>query len=142
MKNINDLGLFNDHFLMETLTKLGYPLQKLYKFINWKIFELPINETFKNEDSDLSKEGRPPFNRLIRIEHFYRHIGGKISLTFLINDLMYFFELTFNTMHKIKWEIYQGKFCSASGSGFFDRTSPLPYPYRDGVWRPIHILMQ
>ena len=29
MKNINPLGLFDDHFLMEKLTKLGDPLQKL-----------------------------------------------------------------------------------------------------------------
>ena len=35
------------------------------KFINWKIFESPINEAFKNEDRDLSKGGRSPFNRLI-----------------------------------------------------------------------------
>ena len=65
MKNINDLGLFDDHFLMEKLTKLGDPLRKLDKFIKWKIFESPINEAFKNEDRDLSKGGRPPFNRLI-----------------------------------------------------------------------------
>jgi len=64
MKNINDLGLFDDHFLMEKLTKLGDPLRKLDKFINWKIFETPINEAFKNEDRDLSKGGRPSFNRL------------------------------------------------------------------------------
>ena len=65
MKNINPLGLFDDHFLLEKLTKLGDPLQKLNEFINWKIFESPINEAFKNEDRDLSKGGRPPFNRLI-----------------------------------------------------------------------------
>ena len=65
MKNINPLGLFDDHFLLETLSKLGDPLQKLNKFINWKIFESPINEVFKNEDRDLSRGGRPPFNRLI-----------------------------------------------------------------------------
>lgn len=65
MKNINDLGLFDDHFLMEKLTKLGDPLQKLNEFIDWKIFEYPINETFKNEDRDLSKGERPPFNRLM-----------------------------------------------------------------------------
>jgi len=65
MKNINDLGLFDDHFLMEKLTKLGDPLQKLNEFIDWKIFESPINEAFKNEDRDLSKGGRPPFNRLM-----------------------------------------------------------------------------
>lgn len=65
MKNINPLGLFDDHFLLETLSKLGDPLQKLNKFINWGIFESPINEAFKNEDRDLSKGGRPPFNRLM-----------------------------------------------------------------------------
>jgi len=29
MKNINPIGLFDDHFLMETLSKLGDPQQKL-----------------------------------------------------------------------------------------------------------------
>src|SRR5680860_243365 len=65
MKNINALGLFDDHFLMEKLTKLGDPLQKLNEFIDWKIFEPRINEAFKNEDRDLSKGGRPPFDRLM-----------------------------------------------------------------------------
>jgi len=65
MKNINPLGLFDDHFLLEKLTKLGDPLQKLNEFIDWKIFESLINEAFKNKDRDLSKGGRPPFNRLI-----------------------------------------------------------------------------
>ena len=64
MKNINPLGLFDDHFLLEKLTKLGDPLQKLNEFIDWKIFESPINEAFNNEYKDLSKGGRPPFNRL------------------------------------------------------------------------------
>ena len=65
MKNINPLGLFDDHFLLEKLTKLGDPLQKLNEFIDWEIFGSPINEAFKNEDRNLSKGGRPPFNRLI-----------------------------------------------------------------------------
>ena len=34
MKNINPLGLFDDHFLMEKLTKLGDPLQKLDEYID------------------------------------------------------------------------------------------------------------
>ena len=33
MKNINDLGLFDNHFLTEKLTKLNDPLQKLNGFI-------------------------------------------------------------------------------------------------------------
>ncbi|MCK4992409.1 MAG: hypothetical protein KAS29_18050, partial [Bacteroidales bacterium] len=61
MKNINPLGLFDDQFLMEKLTKLGDPLQKLNEYIDWKIFEGPLNEAYKDEDKDLSKGGRPPF---------------------------------------------------------------------------------
>ncbi len=65
MKNIIPPGLFDDHFIMEKLTKLGDPLQKKNEFIHWKILESPINEAFKDEDRDLSKGGRPPFNRLM-----------------------------------------------------------------------------
>ena len=65
MKNINPLGLFDDHFLLEALSKLGDPLQKLNKYINWNIFESPIYEAFNDEDKNLSKGGRPPFNRLM-----------------------------------------------------------------------------
>lgn len=65
MKNINPLGLFDDHFLMEKLTKLGDPLQTLVEFIDWTIFETPLNEAFSNEDKDLSKGGRPPFDKLL-----------------------------------------------------------------------------
>lgn len=65
MKNINPLGLFDHHFLLEALSKFGDPLQKLNKYIDWNIFESPINEAFKNEDRDFSKGGRPSFNRLV-----------------------------------------------------------------------------
>lgn len=58
MKNINPLGLFDDHFLLEALRKLGDPLQKLNRYIDWRIFESRVNEAFKNEDRDLAKEGR------------------------------------------------------------------------------------
>lgn len=65
MKNINPLGLFDDHFLLEKLTKLGDPLQKLDEYIDWAIFESPINEAFKDDKKDLSKGGRPPFSKLM-----------------------------------------------------------------------------
>jgi len=65
MKNINPLGLFDEHFLMEKLTKLGDPLQKLNEFIDWRIFESTINEAYINKDRDLSKGGRPSFNQLM-----------------------------------------------------------------------------
>ena len=65
MKNINPLGLFDDHFLMEKLTKLGDPLQKLNEYIDWKIFSSPIEQAFKDERKELSKGGRPPFSKLM-----------------------------------------------------------------------------
>jgi len=34
-------------------------------FIDWKIFEGPLNEAYKDEDKDLSKGGRPPFGKLM-----------------------------------------------------------------------------
>jgi len=65
MKNINPVCLFDDHFLMEKLTKLGDPLQKLSNYINWDIFKSPLDKAFSDEAKDLSKGGRPPFNKLI-----------------------------------------------------------------------------
>ena len=38
MKNINPLGLFDEHFLLERLTKLKDPLVKLDEHIDWDIF--------------------------------------------------------------------------------------------------------
>jgi IS5 family transposase len=65
MKNINPLGLFDDHFLMEKLTKLGDPLQKLNDYIDWAIFKTPIDGAFSGEQKDKSKGGRPSFDKLI-----------------------------------------------------------------------------
>lgn len=65
MKNINPLGLFDDHFLMDKLTKLGDPLDKLNKFIDWNIFKGSLNEIFASNKKELAKGGRPPFERLM-----------------------------------------------------------------------------
>jgi len=65
MKNINPVGLFDDHFLMEKLTKLGDPLQKLSNYINWDIFKSPLDKAFSDEAKDMSKGGRPSFNKLV-----------------------------------------------------------------------------
>ena len=46
MKNVNPLGLFDDQFLMEKLTKLGDPLQKLSNYIDWDIFKAPLKKAF------------------------------------------------------------------------------------------------
>jgi len=65
MKNVNPLGLFDDHFLMDKLTKLGDPLQKLSEFIDWDIFKTPLLKAFENAGSEPSKGGRPPFDKLM-----------------------------------------------------------------------------
>lgn len=57
MKNINPLGLFDDHFLMGKLTKLGDPLQKLTDFIDFDIFRRPLEMAFENEGGGKSKGG-------------------------------------------------------------------------------------
>jgi len=38
MKNINPLGLFDEQFLLERLTKLKDPLVKLEAHIDWQLF--------------------------------------------------------------------------------------------------------
>ena len=65
MKNVNPLGLFDDHFLMEKLSKLGDPLQKLSNYIDWDIFNAPLDKAFADETKDRSKGGRPPFDKLL-----------------------------------------------------------------------------
>lgn len=65
MKNINPLGLFDDHFLMEKLTKLGDPLQKLNDYIDWNIFKAPLGKAFNEDTKDRAKGGRPSFDKLL-----------------------------------------------------------------------------
>ena len=65
MKNVNPLGLFDDHFLLEKLTKLGDPLQKLNEYIDWNIFKAPLLKAIEDIVPEPSKGGRPPFDRLM-----------------------------------------------------------------------------
>ncbi|MEI6848358.1 MAG: IS5 family transposase [Chlorobiaceae bacterium] len=64
MKNINPLGLFDEHFLLERLTKLKDPLVKLEAHIDWKIF-VPILDVVFNKLENRSNAGRPPFDRVL-----------------------------------------------------------------------------
>jgi len=65
MKNVNPISLFDTHFILEDLTKLGDPLEKLNRFIDWSIFITPLNEAFRSKPEKVSKGGRPPFNKLL-----------------------------------------------------------------------------
>lgn len=65
MKNVNPLGLFDDHFLMEKLTQMGDPLERLNNYIDWTIFKAPLERAFSDESKDKSKGGRPSFDKLL-----------------------------------------------------------------------------
>ena len=64
MKNINPLGFFDDHFLLEKLTKLKDPLIKLNDHIDWQLFA-PILDVVFNKPKNSNNVGRPPFDRLM-----------------------------------------------------------------------------
>jgi hypothetical protein len=59
IKKINPLGIFDEHFLFERLTKLKDPLVKLEAHIEWKIFP-PILDVVFNKPQNISNAGRPP----------------------------------------------------------------------------------
>ena len=56
MKNINPLGLFDDYFLTQKLSKLGNPLERLDRYIDWRIFEETVNQSIGNK-SEKGKKG-------------------------------------------------------------------------------------
>ncbi|MBN1952609.1 MAG: IS5 family transposase [Bacteroidales bacterium] len=62
---MNPPGLFDDQFLLETLTKLGDPLQKLSQYIDWNVFKPTLDRAFQDESRASSKGGRPPFDKLM-----------------------------------------------------------------------------
>jgi hypothetical protein len=63
MKNINPLGLFDEHLLLEKLSKLKDPLAKLEVHIDWNIFKPILDETFNKPK--ISKAGRPLFDHIM-----------------------------------------------------------------------------
>jgi hypothetical protein len=64
MKNINPLGLFDEQFLLERLTKLKDPLFKLEDHIDWKIFTSILALAFNKPENRNNMEC-PPFDRLM-----------------------------------------------------------------------------
>src|SRR5208282_1999811 len=65
MKNVNPFGLFDEHFLMERLTKLNDPLVKLNKHIDWNIFLPVLNQALSDSEQDKTRGGRPAFDFLM-----------------------------------------------------------------------------
>jgi IS5 family transposase len=65
MKNINPLGFFDDYLLIEKLGKLGNPLEKLDRYIDWRIFETAFNQPSVIKSVNEKKGGRPAYSRLM-----------------------------------------------------------------------------
>jgi len=65
MKNINPIGLFDEHFQLEKLSKLQDPLVKLSTYISWEIFIPTIEKALKKPEKDTPKGGRPAFDYLL-----------------------------------------------------------------------------
>lgn len=63
MRNINPFGLFDEENLLNKLSTLGDPLEKLDKYINWQPFKDLIESVFADEAKNPSKGGRPSFDR-------------------------------------------------------------------------------
>ncbi len=63
MKNINPLGFFDEHLLLEKLSKLKDPLVKLASHIDWNIFKPILDETVNKPK--ISNAGRPRFNHIM-----------------------------------------------------------------------------
>jgi hypothetical protein len=58
MKEIN---MFGNDIQLRKLTRLGDPLEKINKTIDWEIFRKPIGKAIRK---DMSKGGRPPFDEV------------------------------------------------------------------------------
>lgn len=68
------MGLFDEHFLLERLTKLEGPLVKLEEHIDWQLFAPILNGAF-TKPLNRKNMGRQPFDRL----SFKRFLGLKCS---------------------------------------------------------------
>lgn len=53
-------GLFDSDIILNKLSHLGDPLEKLYKVINWEIFREPLEKHFKSDSK--GPGGRPPYD--------------------------------------------------------------------------------
>jgi len=87
MKNINPPGFFDDHFLLEKLTKLGDPLQKLSQCIDFAVFRPVLITAFLQDE--VPKVGRPAFDRLMLFKALIIQSLYNLSddqLEFQIND--------------------------------------------------------
>lgn len=60
---MKQIGIFDEDNRLRKLSKLGDPLEKLERAINWRIFEGILNRVFTKEAKGTG--GRPPYNYLL-----------------------------------------------------------------------------
>ena len=59
---MKQIHLFGAETQLERLSKLGDPLEKINKKVNWEIFRKPIESAIRK---DRSKGGKPPFDVIL-----------------------------------------------------------------------------
>jgi len=59
---MKQLKFYGEEMQLWRLTKLGDPLEKINKLINWEMFREPIESSIRK---DMSKGGRPPYDAIL-----------------------------------------------------------------------------
>jgi len=90
-KKHKDLGLFDQDFRLTKLSKLGDPLEKLSKYIDFEIFRKILIENLVKEAK--GKGGRPPYDyvlmfKILILQRYYNLSDDQIE--FQINDRISF----------------------------------------------------
>lgn len=84
-------GLFDEEIRMQEISKLGDPLEKLNKFIDWEEFRKPLEAIFKNENPE--KGGRPRFDTILMFKILVLQQLNNLSddkMEFMIKDRLSF----------------------------------------------------
>ena len=85
---MKQLGFFSEDKVLERLSKLGDPLERLDKIMDWTIF-VPTMDEIRPDKTQEGVGGRPPFTNLFVIKALILKSLNNVSndmLEFLIND--------------------------------------------------------
>lgn len=86
-------GFFDAEFRLQDITRQGDPLEKLDKHIDWEIFRSILEDTFRIDEKDPSKGGRPPYDyvmmfKILVLQHLYNIADERTE--FAIKDRLSF----------------------------------------------------
>jgi IS5 family transposase len=87
---MRQIHIFGANTQLEKLSKLGDPLLKINKLIDWEMFRAPIETAIRK---DMSKGGRPPFDAILmyKITMLQQWYGlSDMGLEYQINDRVSF----------------------------------------------------